>query len=775
MKEYQGFAISNFRTGFDESVEPWLLPRDAYQKLVNAHLYRGVLQKIAGYTLYAKMSTRNIMSLGTPDGVTKTFTINIPSTPTTSNFFAYGTIVVGTSAETFMYNGDASSTVINLIGSAGGTGTVNLSTLVVTITFNTAPPLSTFSSIFFIWDSVPAMVTAIMGIKPYYNPNGSQEILVFDQLHVGKIVPIFGVLAMTADANQGISEIPSAYYESAKITGDGTTTTFTGTLAGHPLVPGTVTFFQFDQDGLPVNTTINGAFVPENVIDNGMGGLKGTNPGLTATGSINYVTGAYTITFGTPPVLNNYFDSSEGVFGDLFTGSISNFFTVYNYQGKAFFTNSVDPIFYYDGNLIQYLNTNLEPKNVSVSVGVPIYDITQTLHLTVNRERLILLSPTVESQPQLNAAFWSVAGNPLDFINDEQLYAPTSQPIRTFGYINTDLIVRFANSERILRYTEDAFSPFRWDSTNVVWACDAPYSAISYDKWFSSVGRPAIVGSDGVNVKRVDEIIPDFTDPTVLAQQVPVPYMSQTSIKQCYGERFDDIKEGWLCYNSSPQDESEPTASDNVLAFNYLDQTYAIYQFPFSCLGKGTIINVPTWGTIFTTWQDMEITWGSYDIQQNALIDLGGDQFDTVFKLNSGNTLGDGETPVLMDVITKNFNPFIEEGQLSRLGYVDLFVSAYNTSTMRVQFYANDQLYIDGSGNPAGFYQETMLRFNTMDAMSVTKNQTKVWKRIYVGAVAKEHTLRFYQNDADFGTNLEQPIFIHAMVLYFKPAGRIFN
>ena len=63
MKEYQPFAISNFRTGFDEAIEPLLLPRDGYQILKNAHLYRGVLEKIPGYDLYAKMSYRETIVL----------------------------------------------------------------------------------------------------------------------------------------------------------------------------------------------------------------------------------------------------------------------------------------------------------------------------------------------------------------------------------------------------------------------------------------------------------------------------------------------------------------------------------------------------------------------------------------------------------------------------------------------------------------------------------------------------------------------------------------
>src|ERR1044072_7974934 len=120
MKEYQPFPISNFRTGFDESVEPWLLPRDAYQSLINAHLYRGVLEKIEGYTLFANFTYRNIMSLGTPDGVTTNFAGNLPTLPVTTNFYVYGTIVAGSTADIFSYDSDASSFLVKIVGSAGG-------------------------------------------------------------------------------------------------------------------------------------------------------------------------------------------------------------------------------------------------------------------------------------------------------------------------------------------------------------------------------------------------------------------------------------------------------------------------------------------------------------------------------------------------------------------------------------------------------------------------------------------------------------------------------
>jgi len=857
MKEYQGFPISNFRTGFDEALEPWLLPRDAFQSMKNAHLYRGVLERIPGYDLYARMSYRNMIALtGTIDGVNKTFTGTLSPIPTTNNFYAYSsTSSTGSSAETFSYLSDASSTVVNLVGSNGGTGTVNISTGAVSITFGTTAPQkipgggNVYNSVIFAWDGAPDAARPIMGIKPYFQSSGAQDILVFDTRRVGKVISLSGTMLLTQNVDNGITELPHQYYASSVFVGDGVTTTFTGNVGTTLIQPATVTFSQVTSVGVPVTT----------LSDSGTGNITGIN--VTASSSfINYATGAFTITFTAAPANGNVFNSSVGVYGNIFTGNFTNFISLANYQSNAFFTNDKDPPMYWNGTIVQYLNTNLSVKLITGSLGIPQYDITVVLLMVVNRERLILLNVVVNGVQAVNYAYWSTALAPTNFTNNENLPAPTSEPIRTQSIINSDLIVRFANSERVLRYTNDAFSPFRWDSTNVLWRCDAPYSAINYDSFFTSVGRPAIVGSDGVNVTRADEIIPDFTFNTRIDEDIPIISIDQASIAQCYGERFDDFKEGWLCFKNYLTGTGSALPSDNVLSFNYLDGTYAVYSFPFSCLGFGRIITQQTWGTSIETWESAFDTWGTFYEEQSSLVDLAGDQFSNVFLLGNSNlsgqfkslaitgitnadpgvvtsaahglqngqsiiitgvvgmtglinnqtftvtgattntfqllsTLGSNvdttnttaygvyasggiwtlANPILMDVISKNFNPFIEEGELARFGYLDLLVSANANTNIRVQFFKDDQLYIDNLGNPNGYYQETTLTFSPSTPNS-SVNQSKVWKRIYVGAVGKEHTIRIYQNILDFTTTtLGQPCRIHALVPYFKSAGRIFN
>ena len=775
-KDYTPFAISNFRTGFDEAVEPWLLPRDAFQVLRNAHLYRGVIEKIPGYTFFARMSYRKEVQIGALgggtgaiDGVNKTFTGTLSPIPTTNNITVQSTINAGASQiEEFK---DNTGTGI-LTGSNGGSGTINYVANspvpaqpagYITVTFGLAAPVDLtvgaiqYNSILVTYDYLPTLLP-IMGIKQFINSNGSQDVLIFDTRRVGKIVTLLGDMADLQLSDYGISELPHEKQTLAITTGfDGIALTYTGTVTA-PLVPGEVSFI------INSNNTTTATLIGT-ITDNGDGLLTGALLDPAGSNFINYLTGEWVMTFLVAPLAAYQTNFDGCIYGDIFTGDFTNFFDVVNYQGKAFLTNSIDPPMYYDGTCVMFLNTNLTDKTNTIAP----YDLTKVLHVTVNRERLILLSVFAGGIPVLNGAYWSEAGKPLNFKNDEQLLAPTSEVIRTFSIINTDLVVRFSNSERVLRYTGDAFSPFRWDSTNVIWRCDASYSAINYDSWFSSVGRPAIVGSDGVNVKRADEIIPDFTLNLRVDEQQPVLTIDQGSIGQCYGERFDDFKEGWLCYRNYDEDSTTGVKpSNSVLAFSYLDSTYAVYTFPFSCLGFGRIIAEDVWGNNYDLWGEANYTWDSFTQSEGALIDLAGDQNGIVYEIGNGNSITDlagNSIPCLFEAITKDFNPFVEAGELVRFGFVDFLVSSNDDTKFRVQFYKDNEM----DANFDTFYKETTISL-------IGNGKSKIWKRIYVGTVGQSQTMRIYQNIDDFvDPNLNQIVRIHAIVPYFKAAGRIFN
>ena len=786
---YKPLLISNFRIGLDEAAEPWLIPREAFPLIKNAHVYRGVLEKIRGYDVYARMCYRVTEVLGpAPNDVRVTYPNpagTLTYTPASNNIVVWSAINnIATIAETFVYQSDGAANVLNLVSNLAGTGTVNIATKAITVTFNTPPAQvpalgNIYNHVYVSYDVLATDIRTpgddldIMGIKQYYAANGGQDIIVFDTYRAGKVITIDSVYVGTAQgADNAITEIPHEVQVNPLVPTpafDGIVTVFTGSLSS-TVFPGSVVIKVWSVANALLGT----------IVDNGIGALTGSLLAGTAS-FIDYSTGNWTLTFTAAPLATSYMTVSYCDFGDYWTGDYTNFFSTCNYIQQSslsyflFATNGVDPVRYYDGTCF-----NILPIQFVSAPHSFVNDITTCLHVAINRDRLLLLHPTVSGSIRNNDIYWSVVFDPLDFSNNEHLPAPTSEPIRAFSFINTDMIVRFANSERVFRYTSDAFSPFRWDSTNNVWRTDTRYSTINYDKYFTAIGKPAIVASDGVNMQRADEIIPDFTLNDRALYEGPVISIDQTSIGQCYGERFDDFKEGWLCFKQWTTDQGEDIQrSDAVLAFNYVDDTYAVYTFPFNCLGFGTVTSVDTWGNNYDRWIAAEYAWGSFYEDFNALVDLGGDRQGIVYTIGKSSFRVDQEgnpTPVLIDVLSKNFNPFVDEGELCRLGYVDLFVSSYAETKLRVQVYRDDTMSLGPDGNPTGAYYETTLTLTPFDSMSPTTAQNKIWKRVYVNGVAREHTLRFYQSEDDFETpEQDQPVRIHAIVLYVKPAGRIFN
>ena len=50
---YQPFLIAPFKTGLDTDLEPWLLPQDAFEKIENAHIRHGIVEKRKGFSKLA--------------------------------------------------------------------------------------------------------------------------------------------------------------------------------------------------------------------------------------------------------------------------------------------------------------------------------------------------------------------------------------------------------------------------------------------------------------------------------------------------------------------------------------------------------------------------------------------------------------------------------------------------------------------------------------------------------------------------------------------------
>ena len=183
---YQPFLISNYSTGFDRELQPWLLPNDSFVDLLDGYVYRGVTNKRDGYSGFATglkssyTESRMVHTLsavpmvGTINGVNKTFTL------TASHPVSRGSFVVSGSnpVQSMTDDGDGAFT-------GDGTGTINYTTGAVSVTFTTAPAGA--STVTAEYDYFPGL--PVMGVMSFYPSNNIRELIVADTKYVNKYDP----------------------------------------------------------------------------------------------------------------------------------------------------------------------------------------------------------------------------------------------------------------------------------------------------------------------------------------------------------------------------------------------------------------------------------------------------------------------------------------------------------------------------------------------------------------------------------------------------------
>ncbi len=178
---YQGYLISNYATGYDKALQPWLLPDDAFQELFDGYVYKGVLNKREGYSGYANglksiycesrmvHNVLNAAMTGAINGVNRTFTINATPPLRRGTFTVNGSNPVQTATDNGVggFTGDA-------------TGTINYTTGAVSITWTLAPiALSTVTATY---DYHPG--NPVMGVMNFYPSDNNRKMIVADTQYV---------------------------------------------------------------------------------------------------------------------------------------------------------------------------------------------------------------------------------------------------------------------------------------------------------------------------------------------------------------------------------------------------------------------------------------------------------------------------------------------------------------------------------------------------------------------------------------------------------------
>jgi len=494
------YTIANQRVGLELDIDAWLLPKDGFTKLENFFLYQGRLTKRNGYSLFGQMVHSATVAVGTGNGSTKTFSGAFTNVPIRWTDFS----ITDAGLETFTdINGTGT-----LAGSLGGAGTINYTSGVYSVTFKNAPSNDVPITAALNWYSgLP-----VMGLFNYSTETGGQTQLAFDTKRMnrfdsasGQWVDVTGTDIWTGTSSNFfwlqnwqnsayicnnndqlyvydgttlkpwvIDTINQQYFASGiqVNTGDGVTTTFSGTgpfgLASFSnIVPGS--FGATDGQ--------------ENFTDNGNGILTGQGGG---TGTINYATGAYSLTFNTAPTAADVISVSF----TYNTASGSNHVT-----GCSF--------------IAQWKN------------------------------RLILFAPTEDGITMNQRIRWCDIGNPDVWPEQNYLDADTTSVLIGGAWISDNILGFFNRGVMLLQYLGEINLPFFWKviaSNEGILAVNTPLE-LEDEVLFLSITRFAT--TDGNQVNYIDSKLPNF-----------IINMNQSLVHFASSGYYEPQSQAWFCYPS---------------------------------------------------------------------------------------------------------------------------------------------------------------------------------------------------------------------------------
>lgn len=179
---------------------------------------------------------------------------------------------------------------------------------------------------------------------------------------------------------------------------------------------------------------------------------------------------------------------------------------------------------------------------------------------------------------------------------------PTGEAIVSVEFIKDELIVKCERSSWKVVYTGNELLPFIFQKINTELGSESTFSLVPFDRGVYSVGNFGITTDDSVNVFRIDQRIP---------QTVFKISNSEHGPERVYGVRdYSDELVFWAY--PSTIGNADVVFPNKVLVYNYINQTWAIFNDSFTCFGYFQDINGETWQSLNTvTWEAKKSEWAA--------------------------------------------------------------------------------------------------------------------------------------------------------------------
>jgi hypothetical protein len=411
----------------------------------------------------------------------------------------------------------------------------------------------------------------------------------------------------------------------------------------------------------------------------------------------------------------NTFDQLDAVGANIFNSGEEDYVWSTNWQSgsdqrvnRLYFTNGLagtpanaptaDGIRHYDEIVSATTTKQFNPTLSPAATAVQRTLVGAKLLFTIG-QRLVVLSTneytgpgvgTVTNYPQ--RARWCAKQNPENWIDTVAggggfADAATGDQIVSARAIQNQIIVFFTNSVWSLVSTNDPNRAFRWQRINDFRACDGKMATIGYDRYVVALGNRGITATDGVETRRIDNRIEDFTTDVI----------NFGEFGKVFCERSYTNTRWWTLFNNNDATDNE---NNSALIYDDDSNAYTTYEIKINCLGYGdftkdyglddfTIANGffdPETGEELTLEDyDEKLTLQSYFWQDGQEALLGGDLNGSVFIMEQDGDDYGGD--ISSTFTTAAWNPFKDEPKECQLNYVDIYVDTELETEATLEFY----------------------------------------------------------------------------------------
>jgi hypothetical protein len=627
---FKPFLIADMKHGKDLKMDPWLLPQDGFETLLNCHLKDGVLEKRRGFEEFAQMVA--------VDTTTKAPTMQTNPVTGILNHQDNATenlLVADKNRINKYLTGASVNNAVTAIADAGG------GDIVVTAAGNAY--------------SVDDIITHVGFADSNYN--GTFRVKTIDSPTADDytVTATFGATGTGTSSQERFLDLTKNKIRYIGKTGQNWTPT--GTIKGA--------------------TSGATGVVSALILD------TGTVAGADARGTIIFTQGGVTGTFqdneelqenGTPANIAGQSDGANS--DDAFTGDNTNYFQAASWNllgtSRTYITNNNDPIQKYDG-------TNLSRLTVDIGDANDKNNLTSCRLIFVYRERLVLLSTIEDGVDYKQRARYCTVKDPQSWPTDNFKDIPTQDVIVSADFLFNDLYVWCEKSTWRLAYTGDAASPFEWEFISGTEGCVAQNSLVTQEERQIALGTTRLNISDSRTVRAADSKLPEFTLDWILNSRL---YTQGVVMKE---ERL--ILEAYAASGASANADGN-TYPDSALVLNYENGSFSRYKFAntIHTLGKSAVESDLTWAQD-TTWADYDAAWNARTAESGYPTTLFGSDNGKIYQLNT--TGADDGNNIEFEAIGAQMNPYIKQGRQARLEKIKFLCDVDANATFDVLSYVN--------------------------------------------------------------------------------------